>query len=473
MRKNVWKRILAMASVFCLTLGTVSISAQAEDAAKPSYVALGDSITTGYGVNDDSAFPSLLAGEMGYELKNLAAEGATSADLLVQVQDSAVASADVITITIGGNDLMNALYDYLAAAYNAANDTTTMTGEYVKEALTSGDMQMLMFAVQSASGFTTSSAAISALATFTQNLESAVDKIKEVNPDALVFVATQYNPYKWLPDSCDNETYKSYLTTIAQTFEAGVQALNGAIATVANKTSAFVPVDVYAAFNSSSDNLSNASYAESEPFPGLIVPSVNLDFHPNSAGHQVIATTMEAAINTTVQKVFTQAGAVVSALGTLTVDQKDISSAETAQAWAASQIQSLPVSGVSVSGSVQNFVAATAGTADKQDGTNGSFEVNVTFSLLGQTKTAVVPVTIKATAYTAPAQDPSKEEGGKDPTDGQVTQTTKPDKVNTPADNNKKAVPKTGDMSHPMIYVVLLLGAAAVVVISRKRISRQ
>lgn len=471
MRKNVWKRILAMAAVFCLTLGAVSISAQAEDAAKPSYVALGDSITTGYGLNGATAFTSLLAEKMGYNLTSLAADGATSKDLLGQVQNSAVASADVITITIGGNDLMNALYDYLAAAYNEANDTT-MTGDDVKKALESGNMQMLLFAVQNAGGFSSSSTATLALTAFTQNLGSAVAGIKAVNSDALVFVATQYNPYKWLPDSCNNAMYKPYLTTIAQTFEAGVQALNVAIAGVAEKTSAFVPVDVYTAFNSSSDNLSNASYAESEPLPGIKVPSVNLDFHPNSAGHQMIATTMEAAINTTVQTAFTQASAVVSALGTLTVDQKDISSAETAQAWAASQIQSLPVSGVSVSGSVGDFVAATAGTADKQAGTNGSFNINVTLSLLGQTKSAVVPVTIKATAYTAPAQDPDEEEGKEDTADEQVTQTSKPNKVNTSVDNNKKAVPKTGDLSHPMIYVVLLLGAAAVVGISRKRISR-
>ena len=75
--------------------------------------------------NDEQAFPKIIAEKYGYELKNLSKSGATSSDLLEVVQASenadALENADLITITIGGNDLMGALYQFLADAYNDAN----------------------------------------------------------------------------------------------------------------------------------------------------------------------------------------------------------------------------------------------------------------------------------------------------------------------------------------------------------------
>lgn len=112
------KRLLAVLMCLCIAVSMIPGMAFAGDITL-SYVALGDSITTGYGLANPGAeaFPKLVADEKGLSLENLAEVGATSADLLEVVTASenqeAFKNADVITITIGGNDLMNALYKHL------------------------------------------------------------------------------------------------------------------------------------------------------------------------------------------------------------------------------------------------------------------------------------------------------------------------------------------------------------------------
>lgn len=115
------KRIVSLLLCLCLAVGLLPARALA---APVSYVALGDSITAGYGLGEgEKAFPQLLAEANGLDLTDLAEDGLTGAELSAALQtdkelQQAVAGADIITVTIGGNDLMNALYQGLAEAYN-------------------------------------------------------------------------------------------------------------------------------------------------------------------------------------------------------------------------------------------------------------------------------------------------------------------------------------------------------------------
>ena len=47
--------------------------------------------------------------------------------------NSKISQADLITITIGGNDLMNALYEYLAVEYAEENSDPDFTAEDAKD----------------------------------------------------------------------------------------------------------------------------------------------------------------------------------------------------------------------------------------------------------------------------------------------------------------------------------------------------
>ena len=279
------KRILSTLLALCLALSLLPASALAAGGEQKSYVALGDSITTGYGlVENEAGFARQVADSNGYTLTNLAQDGATSSMLLTSLSDSevssAIASADLITVTIGGNDLMNALYAYLADAYNTQN-RTDITAEDVKASLAGTPSEipqvaMLSFAASKIPVFPNSPAANTALSTFATKFSSIISAIKGNNSSAEIIVINQYNPYSRL--STGNLLDLSAL-------DSAVQALNTAISSGA--TAGYTVADVYTAFEEATENPCNASVS---------LPSINLDFHPNAAGHSLIASTISALL---------------------------------------------------------------------------------------------------------------------------------------------------------------------------------
>ena len=103
--------------VIMLILSTFTASfvfAKTEQSPKPklNIVALGDSITFGYPPPSTTGFPDLITGARNVE--KFGGSGATSSQLLAAIQSNpkefkrALKKADVITINIGSNDLMQA-----------------------------------------------------------------------------------------------------------------------------------------------------------------------------------------------------------------------------------------------------------------------------------------------------------------------------------------------------------------------------
>ncbi len=92
----------------------------AEMVSNKSLVALGDSITAGYGLERNlnrvsrEAYPQLLGDEFGYRVTNLAVAGMTSGELLEMVKNNSryrnvIEKADVIVVNTGGADLLHQL----------------------------------------------------------------------------------------------------------------------------------------------------------------------------------------------------------------------------------------------------------------------------------------------------------------------------------------------------------------------------
>ena len=274
------RRIFATLLSLCLVLGLLPTAAFAQNAI--SYVALGDSITTGYGLGEgEQSFAEIIAAENGYELINLAEDGATSADLLDVIQNEANAAtlenADLITITIGGNDLMGALYEYLAEAYNATHQDAAITEQELQKGLMAGNFTLLTFVASVINDFVLSDAAEDALLGFDDNLLRIIVALKQANPDATIIVANQYNPYSHIENS--------FATDIVDAFEQGVQLLNFAIG---SNTDDYDVADVYTVFEDADQNPCNAYLTSIMDF--------NLDFHPNAYGHQLIAEEINALL---------------------------------------------------------------------------------------------------------------------------------------------------------------------------------
>ena len=278
------RRLLSVLLSLCLMLGLLPTAAFAQGEV---YVALGDSISTGYGLTDsDACFTRQIAASKSYALKSHAVDGATSSTLLAKLSDPAVAadvaSADVITITIGGNDLMGALYLYLANQYNKTNGTALSAAD-IQNALmgkheTIEQTIILIFASSVLSDFPQSAEASSALQQLGTNLTASIAAIKNANPDVTLIVANQYNPYSYAAKNV-NPLFAAAVNTIVEAFETGITALNATIATMSLQLGYDV-ADVSSAFKSAEENPCNASFAS--------LP-INPDFHPNAYGHSLIA----------------------------------------------------------------------------------------------------------------------------------------------------------------------------------------
>lgn len=101
------------ASAVLVLVPAAAVSAQT--APEPTdYVALGDSYSSGTGAGEyfdqeclrsNLAYPKLLAAGTGADLTFAACSGATGADLLAEQLEPLDAETDLVTVTIGGNDI--------------------------------------------------------------------------------------------------------------------------------------------------------------------------------------------------------------------------------------------------------------------------------------------------------------------------------------------------------------------------------
>jgi len=235
------KKFLATLLCAALLLLPLGILSHAQDAPVKLLV-LGDSIAAGSGVSDKKdAYAWLMAEARGYDMTNYGAGGDISADLLRKVTADeairqAVAGADIIAVSIGGNDLLHA-EDFTALVINGLL----------------GDYAMIEPVME----------------TFRENFAGIIAEILILNPDAILIVQTLYNPAFPLP-------------SLRAAYGAAVKGINEGIAAYLEANpGAFLLADVYAAF---------------EPRSGVVYIDMT---HPSAAGHAVIAAVLLGVIDGT------------------------------------------------------------------------------------------------------------------------------------------------------------------------------
>ena len=268
-------------------------------AAEPIHVlALGDSITTGYALAnaETERFTALLGND--YAVTNKAVNGNTVAGIAEQLRNGAVpaqtiAAADVITITVGGNDIMGLLYAKTAETYNAKNHSTLGVADVSKmiSGLNPSNLtqhsSLLHIAEQllnqeNAACVINTQAFTDALKAYQQMLIEITALLKSTNPNAKIIVATQYNPYaEFAGDPLFHSFYKG--------IEDGVSRLNDTI-TASAAAGGYTVADVKTAFNLKQTNTNDLYNADPN------IATINLDFHPNANGHRVLAEVFKAAI---------------------------------------------------------------------------------------------------------------------------------------------------------------------------------
>lgn len=232
-----------------------------------AYIALGDSLSTGVGASSpETTFVELVHQSLGsgIELMNLGHSGDTSDDLLQggtlgravdaikarNGDDDTSNDVRLVTLEIGGNDLLG-IYFSLVQTGTCPNVQTALAKPECTQALHD------------------------ALDGFRPNFDTALDRLREADPDVPIVVMTLYNPFDYLGAIGE-------LGVLSLDGQAGTdfpEGLNDIIRAVAGDHEGVAVADAYSAFK------------------GRTAALLFSDFiHPNDAGYRTMADTVIAAI---------------------------------------------------------------------------------------------------------------------------------------------------------------------------------
>lgn len=188
------KRILCalIATILMIMTATFAVSAEGNDKYE-NLLLLGDSITYGYGLdgNRDTcrSYGNQLREHLGVKpenFKNAAVNGDTSGDLLALLPSlgKEVKAADLIVITIGGNDMLGIIWGASAAIGGASGNIFANLNDpvYVAKFLEKITMDVIT----------------NTIIEYSVNMAGIVSYIRANNPDARVLFLAQYDPMSGL-----------------------------------------------------------------------------------------------------------------------------------------------------------------------------------------------------------------------------------------------------------------------------------
>lgn len=260
------KKILSIFTAAAVAAACAA-AASADDRA---LVVLGDSITSGYGlegyVSGDNysaaqSFANRLGGEFG-SYENYAVDGRTSGELLTALDDAdiaaALAGADTVVVSIGGNDFLQPM---LGAVQDAV-----MSDPDLLSAIQGGDVQLdednymqIMSQMMSVMLDAVDAVDVSAIG---GNICSILSEISDLNSECQVILLTVYDPFEGVQGM--------EMMDVAAREKLG--ELNAEISAEASEHGAQV-ADVHSAFAGHALDYTNIS---------------SMDIHPNKDGHGVI-----------------------------------------------------------------------------------------------------------------------------------------------------------------------------------------
>lgn len=206
------KKFISVFLSIIMLFSCFSVSTSA--AYKYRYVVLGDSIAYGTGLLNasEACYGKAVADTCGFVYSNHSVPGATTHSLIYRLNDNVVSfnveMADIISISIGGNDFFDEL------------------GTLLYDAIVKKDYKeydKLAFGVYS-------------------NISTAIDRIRDRNYDAVILLQTLYNPQ---------------FDHLKEVYQQGADRINDAIYRCARENSGVVVVDVASALNGDERNFAD------------------------------------------------------------------------------------------------------------------------------------------------------------------------------------------------------------------------
>jgi len=235
-----------------------------------TYTALGDSIAYGMSATPGSGYVNLfyndlkaIGGNEDLSLVNLGVPGYASSQLLNQLQHdpttiAALSKAKVITVSVGGNNILAPVIATMAVAFQLDPTSPTFAADLATALAQPGAQDIITAALPTVQTNVTAS-----VTQFGTDWPQIVATIKTLAPQADIVVTTLYDPI-------------SSQDPLFAIFDPAIQTINTAIKTPG---AGYKVADVYAAF---------ATYQGSEPLVNFNWYIGNLDPHPTTAGHELI-----------------------------------------------------------------------------------------------------------------------------------------------------------------------------------------
>ena len=282
MNKKLFSIILVLLLLIAVPLQVFADSSQMEAGLK--YVNIGDSIAVGLSAQPGSSYFDLYSEYLQKEkfglagAVNLSAEGLDSMELLGLIKSDPVSrniisQADVITISIGGNNLLTPVIGTVAGLYEV-----TPTGDFMGNlmmAIAGGGKEVWeqKLAAFTASALSSSQGSLvwmleARTAQFLEDWPAILGEIESINPDAQIIAMTLYNPI----EKEDNKVlYDLYERLVRPMNMAMMRTQNRAMLARVEKVFGKEPGAV--AFK--------LTWTEE-------MPPVLIDPHPTTLGHRII-----------------------------------------------------------------------------------------------------------------------------------------------------------------------------------------
>ncbi len=278
--------LFSAAFVHLISFIPLSPSVSAEEQVKPlRVVALGDSIARGYGCRPEEAYGRLLADHLAEELDgtgttvtfaNYGVDGLTSEGLRTMLKtdeiQTAVADADLVTVSIGGNDLLGFLRQSLGGALALDPDSSAPWQDFLGKLRAESRRETFSSLLKLAGSGDFYRGLDAASADMLNNVRAVLDFLSSSSPGAVLLLTTIPPPTAEPPFS---------LLVDAFLFRFNARLKNGLSDTAVRLADCNQAFHDYAG----EEALTFTVTGWSEP------ASWNPDPHPTPAGHRLMAET--------------------------------------------------------------------------------------------------------------------------------------------------------------------------------------
>ena len=275
------KRFLAAVMAVTMVLGGMNVFAADENV---RYIALGDSIAAGYGLKypDTQSYPALFANANKLTYANYGVNGLTTTQLIDAIDNGTydISGADIITVSIGSNDLMRPIINTFAAEIGINPNSESFDQdaidriEYLKKNESASQLKARLDRLEAK---LVDNPEFLAICDNTSQvmIPKVAEAIRAKNPKCQLIFTNFYNPYKnkILVVPMSGSAQGEY--PIGVRVQTYIDRLNSGLA----ESEDYKIADVYGNFTSSRYVNANVD---------MRTAGVSFDPHPTALGHRAI-----------------------------------------------------------------------------------------------------------------------------------------------------------------------------------------